>query len=274
VIYRKMKTMSPVILIFIGLSLVGIGIFQLLWKQNVKTMEPTQSPISELKPRPKSLANEPKVDFQETLDDAIEIAIADGTLSKKEEAILRERARIAGRNADELIRQLREELEGADNAETAEIDHSQKAGYDFEKYVVQKFSPKYFEITNWAGDKFVEGRFAKTTLQPDIQLVLRSAGKRYPLAVECKWRSNPKSEFVRFADDEQLVRYQKFAKTNNTPTFIVLGIGGKPSDPAEVFVIPIDRFNKPVQHLENLKDYKREDTNKGFYFDGEKGNLY
>jgi hypothetical protein len=269
-----MKAMSPIILIVVGLSLVVVGVLQLLRKPKTANLEFAQTPNSETMQPPNPLPIEPKVDLQATLDDAIEIAIADGTLSRKEEAILREKARIAGKDGDDLIRQLREEMKRIDDAETTLVDENQKAGYDFEKYVVQKFDQKYFEITQWAGDKFVEGRFAETTQQPDIQLVLRSAGKRYPLAVECKWRSNPKSEFVRFADDEQLARYQKFGKTNNTPTFIVLGIGGKPSDPAEVFVIPIDRFNKPLQHLDNLKDYKREDINRGFYFDGERGNLY
>jgi hypothetical protein len=268
-----MKQMSPIIFILIGSVFIAIGVFQLLRSPQAKTISVNPTPDIEKPQTAPRGQDHPTIDHLAKLEEAIEIAVADGTLSKKEEDILREKARLAGRNGDELINQLREELKAVDNAETTLVDENQKAGYDFEKYVVQKFDKKYFEITQWAGDKFVEGRFAKTNQQPDMQLELRKAGNRYPLAVECKWRSNPNGEFVRFADDEQLLRYQQFAESNKIPTFIILGIGGKPSKPAEVFVIPIDRFKKPLQHLNNLKPFKKENLSKGFYFDEEKGTL-
>lgn len=76
-------------------------------------------------------------------------------------------------------------------SETALIDINQKAGLDFEKFVVQKFDKKYFRIRNWAGDKYVNGRYPDTTTQPNIQLYLNLRGESYPLAVECKWRKQP-----------------------------------------------------------------------------------
>jgi len=102
-----------------------------------------------------------------------------------------------------------------------------------------------------------------------LQLELKQKGQVYPLAVECKWRNKPNSDFVRFANDDQLKRYKAFEETGKIPTFIVLGVGGTPSAPEVVYVIPVKRFNKPIQHLENLEPFKRG-SDGNFFFDREK----
>ena len=142
----------------------------------------------------------------------------------------------------------------------------EEMGLDFEKYVVRKFSRKRFIIKNWAGDKFVDGRYAETSLEPDLTLELKLGDNRYPFAVECKWRSEPKSNFIDFGKDDQLRRYQQFSNDKDIPTFIVLGVGGEPSNPEQVYVIPVDRFSKGNQHIHNLKQFQKVDD-KWFFYD-------
>jgi hypothetical protein len=54
--------------------------------------------------------------------------------------------------------------------------------------------------------------------------------------------SKSQSGFISSAEEAQLKRYQKFATEKDLPTFIVLGVGGIPSAPEEVFIIPIYAF--------------------------------
>ena len=203
----------------------------------------------------------------ESLTQAIAAVKADGILTPKEEKLIREIAITEGKDPELAIRQIKSELEESEEDSEAElIDVNQKAGLDFEKFVVQKFDKKFFKIRNWAGDKFVDGRYADTTTQPDIQLSLILRGQSYPLAVECKWRSEPKGDFIRFANDGQLERYKAFEKQENYPVFIVLGVGGKAASPAELYVLPVDELEKPFLHKSMLKKYhKNIDSN--FYFD-------
>lgn len=209
----------------------------------------------------------------ESLTQAIAAVKADGILTPKEEKLIREVAQSEGKNADATIAQIRKELEESEeDRETELIDSNQKAGLDFEKFVVQKFDRKYFDIRNWAGDKFVEGRYADTTTQPDIQLSLKLRGDSYPFAVECKWRSVPKGDFVRFANDGQLERYKAFGQQENYPVFIVLGIGGKPSDPAELYIIPLHDLSKPILHRAILGKYRKK-VDSDFFFDQELNRL-
>ncbi|WP_075352436.1 hypothetical protein [Algoriphagus marinus] len=203
----------------------------------------------------------------ESLNQIIQAVKADGILTPKEEKLIREVAQSEGKNADSTIVQIRKELaESEEESESELIDINQKAGLDFEKFVVQKFEKKFFTIRNWAGDKYVEGRYADTTTQPDIQLSLKLRGNSYPFAVECKWRSEPKDDFIRFANDGQLERYKAFADKENYPVFIALGIGGKPSNPDELYILPIKELNKPVLHKSGLGKYRKK-VDADFFFD-------
>jgi hypothetical protein len=205
----------------------------------------------------------------ESMAHAISAVKADGVLTPKEERLIREIAQSEGKNAELEIAQIRKDLEESEeDSETELIDINQKAGLDFEKFVVQKFNKKFFPIRNWAGDKYVEGRYADTTTQPDIQLSLKLGKSSYPFAVECKWRSQPKGDFVQFANDGQLERYKAFADKENYPVFIVLGIGGKPSNPDELYILPVEELNKPVLHRKGLGKY-RKNVDSDFFFDQE-----
>jgi hypothetical protein len=156
----------------------------------------------------------------------------------------------------------------SDSVALDESDKYKKAGLEFEKYVVLKFSKEHFSLKNWAGDKYVEGRYAETSTQPDLLLDLKVSGKTYPLAVECKWRRKPGSDFIQFANEGQLQRYQAFEIDKKIPTFIVLGVGGTPSSPEAVYIIPVKRFSKYVQYMDNLKSYKRSgNRNFSYAFD-------
>lgn len=209
----------------------------------------------------------------ESLTQAIAAVKADGVLTPKEEKLIREIALSEGKDPEITIFQIKLELyESEEENETELIDINRKAGLDFEKFVVKKFNQKYFDIRNWAGDKFVEGRYADTTTQPDIQLSLKLRGSSYPFAVECKWRSEPKGDVIRFANDGQLERYKTFAKQENYPVFIVLGIGGKASSPAELYILPVDELNKPVLHKSALGKYRKK-INSDFFFDQESNTL-
>ncbi len=215
------------------------------------------------------VAQVPKASGQ-NLEDAIALAMVDGQLTPKEESMIRELAKHQGVEVDPLIEKLRADLAtSSEESETTLVDIQQKAGLDFEKYVVKKFDKEYFTLKQWAGDKYTEGRYAETTQQPDLQLELRLKGNSYALAVECKWRKQTEGDFIRFAKDEQWKRYQEFQDTSGTPTFIALGVGGLPYSPDALYVIPVEAFRKPIQHKANLQKYwKSPESN--FFFDAEK----
>lgn len=265
------------LILFVGLSILGYGIYWIVQVQGsqINPQAPkhlekqANSKVGETENLPDRSKSNPIL----ALEEAITMSIANGTLTEREEAILRKRAIQVGKDPDELIQQLREDLFGLDDPDTEVIDTKARAGLLFEKYVVQKLNPQFFRLDHWSGDKFIAGRYAKTDLDPDIQMTLNTSEGRFPLAVECKWRSRQEGEFIYFSEDRQLQRYQRFAKKTGRPTFIALGLGGKPNDPKEVYLIPVQAFKRGTQHHANLTHYRKPNPEQGFFFDVESGVL-
>ena len=216
---------------------------------------------------------ETDVEKQKRMDHVIELAIADGVLTKNELSKIKELAEESGMDAATIIKDAEQKMaELGIASETELVDYAKKSGDDFEKYVVQNFSKKYFTVKEWAGDKYVNGVYAETTQHPDLLMELSSHGVKHLLSVECKWRKEFHNDFIQFANEAQLKRYKKYEKDNGIPVFIALGVGGTPSKPAQLFVIPLRSLRKVHVHKDQLEDHQK-DVDAEFYYDHETRNF-
>jgi len=207
------------------------------------------------------------------LNNVIAMAIADGVITKNEREAIRKIANEKSLDYDMIIKGAEEKLKNDGiKAETEVIDEDKKKGNDFEKYVVEKFNKKYFKLKEWAGDKYVNGTYAETTLHPDLVLEFKLKGETRTFAVECKWRKNLYNNGVEFANSDQLARYRKFAKQQNIAVFIAVGVGGEASNPKYVAIIPLSEIDNTFLSLEMLKKYNHN-SEKGFYYDMESEKL-
>ena len=205
---------------------------------------------------------------KEELDKIIVMAIADGVLTHKERSLIKQYAEEKGLDYDRIIKDAENRLASlnSDAAETELIDQNKKNGTDFEKHIIQRFNKKYFTIKEWAGDKYINGYYAKTTQQPDILLELNLRGKHFEFSVECKWTSLASKKEVKLGSPLQFERYHKFEKERNIPVFIAIGIGGKGAQPKNIYIIPLKSMTSNFISMETLKDFEKKDG-KDFYFD-------
>lgn len=60
--------------------------------------------------------------------------------------------------------------------------------------------------------------------------------KEVEYLIECKYRSSWSENGVDLSS--QIKRYKDAAKEKNVELFIAIGIGGSPSDPEELFIVP------------------------------------
>ena len=131
--------------------------------------------------------------------------------------------------------------------------------------MVQKFNRKYFNVLVWAGDKYVNGIYADTTLHPDLLMELQLKRGKSLFYVECKWRKDFNGGSVQFAGEAQLERYKQFEKEKNIPVFIALGIGGKATNPEFIYTSPVSLLNSNSMTKADLHPYQK-DISKGFYY--------
>ena len=238
--------MAGIILMTIGILIFLVGLF--IYAKTFKSIE--------------------RVKNNKELEKIIEMAIVDGVLTNNERSVIKRLTEEKGLDYDSIIKDTENQISNfkTDTVETEIIDFNKKNGDDFEKYIVQKFDKKYFNVKEWAGDKYVNGIYAKTTPQPDILFEFKFKNQTVEFSVECKWRNKFYMKGIEFASSEQFKRYQDFEKNRNIPVFIAIGVGGKGKKPEHLYIVPLKSIESNFISTEKLKDYEKK-GDRDFFFD-------
>jgi hypothetical protein len=152
----------------------------------------------------------------------------------------------------------------------------EEKGRKFEDWVVRKFNTKFFVLKEWRGDKSVVGISAQSSSDPDLVFEFGLREQKAMFAVECKWRrsfTRGNKPGIEWATARQIDRYQDFQRRNGMPVFAVIGVGGEPDRPSELYVVPLDRLKYPFAAVEYLAKYRKPDLEKDFYYDAGKSQL-
>ena len=153
-----------------------------------------------------------------------------------------------------------------ETSDSKDDNENHEKGVMFEKYIVGRFGSKYWTIKEWRGDKGVNGRYSESNMNPDLEMKLSFKDKEYVIAVECKWRKSSYEGKVKWSYPDQLKRYKEYARKNNIPVFVALGIGGLPSSPSELYLIPLKDLSSPTVTLSEISKY-RMISKRSFFYD-------
>lgn len=152
-----------------------------------------------------------------------------------------------------------------------ETDENKAKGDAFEKFVVKKFNPQYFTLQEWRSDKYVDGTYAVSNHYPDLEVhfELKSKGIKDVFAVECKWRRNYFKDGIEWANDYQIANYKKYAAKLNIPVFVVIGVGGEPEQPEDLYIVPLNKLQSNTVSRAHLLAYKKDEAHSGLFWDSE-----
>lgn len=103
---------------------------------------------------------------------------------------------------------------------------------------------------------------------PDFVFIHRRTNKK--IAVECKYKEK-EYERIFWAYEDQIEKYQNFSVKENTPVFVVIGMGGRPKNPKRMFLVSLPLVKYPDIKMDYLQKFER-DPRKSFSLDGG-GNL-
>jgi len=135
----------------------------------------------------------------------------------------------------------------------------------FEQFVVKRFNQNYFTIKEWRGDKYIDGLCAQSNMNPDLEIEYSDNQRIIRFAVECKYRSSAKGGYIEIAKERQIHHYKAFAKEKNIKVFVVLGLGGDPDTPSEMYIIPLDAIVLPHLEINTIRQYKRYPYDNFYY---------
>lgn len=147
-------------------------------------------------------------------------------------------------------------------------EENKEKGYLFEKYTVDLFDKKWFKVKEWRSDKRSHnGTFADSNKYPDMEIEFGHDFDSIRFAVECKWRSSFYNGGVKWAERYQIDNYLDFQEQTDIRVFVVIGIGGSPDKPEQVYVAPLDEVERyPILFESYLQNYRRYNPQGRFFF--------
>lgn len=140
------------------------------------------------------------------------------------------------------------------------MSNAQK-GKQFEEYVIKKFD---FSRNSLRLVSRVETTTAKSSADLLVELTTQKA--KYNIAIECAWRSDSRESALEWTKEEILNKILASAKKDKAALFLVLGEGGKPSYPNDLYIIPITSAKQ--YSIQNIATYRCNDLSGKFFYDG------
>ena len=136
-------------------------------------------------------------------------------------------------------------------------------GREFEDFILELFdieNTKTFSLIEWRGDKTSGTISPQNNHYPDFVIDYSDKPSTYRFAIECKWRNYKPRKTTDIFSNEQIENYRSFSKSKNIPVFIVFGIGGQPSQPEELYIIPLARISEIINNKSSLREFRRQQT--------------
>lgn len=144
-------------------------------------------------------------------------------------------------------------------------------GREFEDFVLELFDlneTMAYSLLEWRSDKSTGDIGPVSNSYPDFVLEYKEGRKKKRFSVECKWRACiPRRMMKPLIEPEQLVRYKEYSVEKGQEVYIILGVGGEPSMPEELFLVPLDSFQEVQSKPSLLTNYKRKVVDKWFDID-------
>lgn len=144
-------------------------------------------------------------------------------------------------------------------------------GREFEDFVLELFDlndNSLYSLLEWRSDKSMGEVSPVSNTYPDFVIEYKKGNVRKKFSVECKWRSSiSRNQKILLFHPEQILRYQEYAREKNQDVVIVLGVGGEPSMPESLYLIPVDALQEVQTKPSLLKQYKRKEVSKWFSFE-------
>lgn len=117
---------------------------------------------------------------------------------------------------------------------------SKEKGDLFEDFTINLLADWRMRLLDRTQDKVsTAGVVAESCRQPDLHIQQKRGESKVDYYLECKYRSDWKEGKISF-DEWQIKRYRDFQRSSHRKVLIALGVGGSPSKPETLMLVPID----------------------------------
>lgn len=144
-------------------------------------------------------------------------------------------------------------------------------GREFEELVLELLDVKGGRhlLKEWRGDKTLGKVSPENNRLPD--LIVEDTATQRTVAIECKWRKMLTADNVQdLFESERIELFERFACRRKTPVFFLIGIGGEPSEPLDIYIVPLAAVTELIAHDDtpwDFESFKRRETFAPLTFD-------
>lgn len=138
---------------------------------------------------------------------------------------------------------------------------AKEKGNAFEAYVADILKGSGIRIKQWNQGTITEtGAMGENALNPDFYVEQPYGNSSLTYWLECKWRKKISGKYS--FPPAQFERYKKTQHDSKRKVLIIFGIGGEPSNPGSVYIVPIDSIKDNSISQEALKQFYYSDLAK------------
>lgn len=144
-------------------------------------------------------------------------------------------------------------------------------GREFEELVLELLDVKNGRLVlkEWRGDKTLGKVTPESNRLPD--LIVKDTESDRRVAIECKWRQTLKTESAQeLFEPERIELFERFSRRRKMPVVFLIGVGGEPSEPLDIYIVPLAAVTEHIAHDDTPWDFessKRTETFAPLTFD-------
>lgn len=145
-------------------------------------------------------------------------------------------------------------------AKLANPDHhdhySKDASMVFEKFVMHLFDPLYFRAFRTRHQTILANAPGENEGYPELEFEFSHKENRVRFAIESIYISELKHRDIQIASPQQVKAYSQLDEDDHD-LYLVVGIGGTPDDPKEMYLMPVKDIRSPFITYPELQPYRK-----------------
>jgi hypothetical protein len=145
-----------------------------------------------------------------------------------------------------------------------------RAQSQFQTFVLTLFDPLYFRYRRVKKEHVMAGNVSSAGMAPDLQFQFRHKEESARFSVHCVYHEHGSQQQVQLFTREELTKLKYFSADLDGELYYILGIGGRPDDPRELFVIPASQIDREFITREELEMCRKSGM---FFYNNSTGRL-
>lgn len=140
----------------------------------------------------------------------------------------------------------------------------------FESFVITLFDPMIFQYRRIQPDRISDGKVFVGERGPDFVCEFSHKGVQATFGVKCQYYKLPDTREVQLFSPSQQQTIRRFEDEKGMKVYYVLGFGGRPDDPKELYLLPSDAIKREFVHKTALRHYSKSGM---FFYNNAVGRL-